>query len=455
MSAELDPGPLRLHPLAFLDEDGEVVVGRVDIDSFGVFPADGAALVRQLAAGRSASEAAAWYTRTYREDVNIAEFITTLRELQFVCEDGEPASAPRQVRWQQLGRALFSIPAWIAYAALVISALLVCLANPELRPRPSNVLFSDYLLLVAATVVIGQLIIAGIHELFHVLAGRRLGVRSSVHISRRFYFIVFETNLDGLAVLPRRQRVLPIMAGLLCDSLSFSALTILAYLTRASGGPASAVCLALAFTTLPRMAWQFYVFLRTDIYYLITTLTGCVDVDAAARATLANALNLLLGRGVRRDLSRFHPRDRRAAGWFAVLLVGGYATMIAFGVITLPVLWHMISGSAERVFLQKSTSTAGVWDAAIFGGLIIAQVIFILTLVLRRQRRRLGKTTNDPLLDHRPNQRAAAASHRKPAPTENARSDQRPQEAAWPLHRGRIVGASRGGRHRLRDAGAA
>ena len=48
----LDLGrPVAMHPLIFLEESGDVVVGRPDIDSYGVFPADGAALVRQLAAG--------------------------------------------------------------------------------------------------------------------------------------------------------------------------------------------------------------------------------------------------------------------------------------------------------------------------------------------------------------------------------------------------------------------
>ena len=62
---------------------------------------------------------------------------------------------------------------------------------------------------------------------------------------------------------------------------------MLAYLTR--GWPVvSGLCLALAFTTLPRMAWQFYLFLRTDIYHLIATATGCVDLDTAARALIAN-----------------------------------------------------------------------------------------------------------------------------------------------------------------------
>ena len=60
MAPHLQGRPLRFHPLAFLEDGGEVVVGRSDIDSYGVFPTDGAALVRELAAGRPPADAAAW-----------------------------------------------------------------------------------------------------------------------------------------------------------------------------------------------------------------------------------------------------------------------------------------------------------------------------------------------------------------------------------------------------------
>jgi uncharacterized membrane protein YhaH (DUF805 family) len=232
---------------------------------------------------------------------------------------------------------------------------------------------------------VGQLLLAGFHELFHVLAARRLGVRSSVRVSRRVYFIVYETNLDGLVVLPRRQRVLPILAGLLADSIAFSALTVTAASTGPAEGVVSGACLALAFTVLPRMAWQFYVFLRTDIYYLLTVLTGATALDAAGRARLSNAVNRLRRHPVRRDMSAFHPRDQRAAGWFASLLVVGYGAMSAMFLLTLPVLWQLLSSSAERAFVAHQE---GAWDAGIFGLLVLGQFTFAAVLRVKRHHRR-------------------------------------------------------------------
>lgn len=378
---------LHLYPLAFFEEDGEVVVGRPDINSFGVFPRDGAALLRQLADGRTPASAAAWYTDTYHEQVDLAEFLATLHQLGFVRQSGErPASSPA-IRWQGLGRALFSPPAWIAYTALVLLAVTLCVQHPQVRPRAGNIVFSDYLLLVTATVAAGQLALTGFHELFHVLAARRLGVRSTVRLSRRFYFIVLETNLDGLAVLPRRERVLPILAGLVADSLAFSGLTVSAFLAGPSSW-AAGVCLALASTTLLRMSWQFFFFLRTDIYYLVATLSGCPDLDAAARAQLVNTVQRLRGRPPHRDLSAFRPRDRQAAHWFAPLLVLGYGVMVGTQLWTLPVLWHVLSSSAGKLVAVPHGQHGTVWDARIFLALVLAQIVFALTLALRRQRPR-------------------------------------------------------------------
>jgi hypothetical protein len=391
--------------LAFHEEDGEVVVGRPDIGSFAVLPPDGAALLRRLANGHSPAAAERWYADTYREQVDMSQFLATLRELRFLREADEfPATrapilwqhlrralfashaAHAAIRWRRLGRALFSLPAWAAYAVLVLAAVVVCVNDPEVRPRSDHVAFSDSLLVVTATLTVGQLLLTVFHELFHVLAARRLGVRSSVRVSRRFYFIVFETRLDGLVLLPRHQRILPILAGVLADSIAFSALTVTAALTGSEA--VSHVCLAIAFTVLPRIAWQFYFFLRTDIYYLVTIVTGATDLEAAGRAQLSNTINRLRRDPMRRDMSAFHPRDQQAARWFAPLLVVGYGAMSAVLVLSLPVLWQMLSRSAEQVFGADRARPGGVWDAGIFGVLVVGQLAFAVVLAVKRYRTR-------------------------------------------------------------------
>ena len=84
MALSLDAPVLRFHRLSFVADGDEVVVGRRDIDSYGVFPLDGAALVRELDAGRSLPDAERWYEATYGEKVDMDGLVAVLADLDFL-----------------------------------------------------------------------------------------------------------------------------------------------------------------------------------------------------------------------------------------------------------------------------------------------------------------------------------------------------------------------------------
>lgn len=335
--------PLRFHRLRYLDEGGdEITVGRLDQGCFVVLPREAAELVRQLEAGMSCADAASWYARTHGEDVDIADFVQQLDELGFLLAEGEQRAPASRPRWASLGRAVFSPVGALCYLALLCGAVLVMMQRPELAPRPRNLFFTHSLTLLMALLFLGQLVLVLVHESAHALAGRRLGLPSSLSLGRRFVYVVAETNLDGLVVVPRRQRVLPIMAGMMTDVAAVAALTL-----AAAGLPPSAIAdylLALAYLSCLRIVWQFWVFLQTDIYYLVVTVLGCVDLQRTAREYLRNALDRLLGRAPRHDPAAWHPRDHAAARWYSWVLVTGYAVCLAtIPIGLLPLLTRTVS----------------------------------------------------------------------------------------------------------------
>jgi hypothetical protein len=223
MTVSFDPDrPLAIHALTFLDEGEDVTVGRADTNTYAVLPADGAALLRQLQAGLSPREGKRWYAEHYGEDVDIDEFLDVLDELDLLVKNGEQATVDGPVRWQRLGRAMFSPVAWVCYVLLVAAAVVAFVRWPDVAPRYQNLFFSQYLVVLELGVFLGQMPLILIHESFHALAGRRLGLHSRLSVGRRFYFMVFETSLDGLVVVPRRGRYLPILAGMLADAVMTS-----------------------------------------------------------------------------------------------------------------------------------------------------------------------------------------------------------------------------------------
>lgn len=394
------PEQVGLHPLTFLPEGDDVVVGRTDTDSYAVFPPDGAALIEQLLRGTPPEEAARWYEQTYGEQVDLQDFLATLAELDFLDPGGPSApqaanSAPDRLRWQATGRAVFSPAAWVGYAAVVALAALACVRHPDLVPHRDHVFFSRYLLAIELTVAFGQIPLILVHEAFHVLAARRLGLRARVRISHRLYFVVFETVMDGLVIVPRRQRYLPMLAGLLADLLLVSLLTLGAW---AGGGVqggslVSGVCLALAFTTVLRMAMEFLLFLRTDVYFLVCTVCGCVDLHTTSREMVLNRLWRSLGRTTRlEDPGRWHPNDVRAARWYAPLYVLGYGVALALlALVLVPISWRFLETAVTTV-ARPDVASGHFWDAT---GLLLLNVAQPAAAGLLRLRDRVQSRRSD------------------------------------------------------------
>ncbi|GAA1973456.1 hypothetical protein [Kitasatospora viridis] len=397
----MDDVPILLHELTFVPEgEDEIVIGRADIDSFAVFPLDAAAVVRRLQGGHTVPEVSHWYLTTYGEPADIPDLVETLRELRFVRDpadedhdapDGRvPSGGP--VRWQALGRALFSWPAWLLYAALVAGAVLLAAGTPQLRPSPGKVFFSSSLVVIELVVFAGQLLGVAWHEGFHVLAGRRLGLPSRLSIGRRLSFVVFETTLVGLMGVPRGKRVLPFCAGLVADALFAAGLVCAAALDRTAGGavgPFGRVACGLAYLTLLRMAWQFLAYMETDLYYVVATVLRCPDLHRLAREQLRSRFWRAVGRPQRApDSSGVTDRDLRLARRYApVVVLGGALTLglVLLGVV--PVLLGFAARLAHALGTGR-TDDPHLWDSAFAASAILAQLALLVGVTVRDRRRR-------------------------------------------------------------------
>lgn len=359
------------YELTFVPEGEEVVVGRVDTGSYAVLPADGAALLERLAAGMSPEHAEDWYEAEYGEPVDMAEFLDTLAELGFVKEgDAEPPSAA-PVRWRRLGRAVFSPPVWFCYAAVVLAWVVVAIGHDDVRPDPSQFFFTGSVLVVQVVITFGQLPLIFLHEAFHTLAGRRLGLPSRLGISNRYLYIVFETRMNGLLSVPRGKRYLPFLAGMVCDLVVLAVLGLTAHLTRTPDGSLSVVgeiVMAFAFTVVMRVVWQFQLYLRTDLYYVFATALHCHDLHDASTALLRNRVWRLLRRPHKVvDEGRWSEHDRAAGRWYGPFVAGGVVVMVLLTVMgSLPVVLgysgivaaHLGSGRFDLYFWDSVLSLA-------------------------------------------------------------------------------------------------
>jgi hypothetical protein len=390
---ELDQS-VALHELTYLDEGDEVVVGRPDIESYAVLPRDGAELLRRLAGGETPRSAATWYESEYHEPLDVADFLATIGELGFIRAQGEAVVARAPVRWTRLGRAVFSPVAGAVLVGLVTLALIAIVRRPALVPDYRDVFFTRSLVVIELVAFLGQIPLLFLHEAAHALAGRRLGLPTRLGIGRRLYYVVFETTMDSLVSVPRRRRYLPMLAGMLADLAAVSVLLLVAAATETAAGGLTTVgriALALAFTTLLRITWQFWFYLQTDLYYVVVTTLGCVDLQRTAKQLLRNKLNRLIGRTTHLvDESDWHARDAAVARWYAWLLLVGYATSITtLLLVGIPAARRMVELVVTS--LNGSTHDAGhVWDSVVFLSLNLIQIVVLAWVAVRDRRRRHG-----------------------------------------------------------------
>jgi hypothetical protein len=398
---------VRLRPLSVVDEGDEVLIGDPEAGSFVAVPAVGGVVVRALLAGEGVEEAARRAAEFAGQPVDVPAFVATLRELGFV-EDGPPGSgrlpgrsAPIQGRrWlhglrPELARPLFGRVAWLVYGGVAlfnVGALAV--GHDRLWPRPaqdafvlgdiglSTLLFVPFVMLVAA-----------MHEWWHWLAARAAGVPARFGVDRRMVFLVLETDLSRLWTLPRRQRYSPLLAGLAFDSVVLCAvlngrLAISVGLWSAPE-PVTDVLALWGFVLIFRIAWQCLVFLRTDLYAVLVTATGCRNLWRVKTLLLRRAFGRLTPAQTT-ELAAADPVDLRVGRWFRWVWLAGFLAVTAwFLVFLLPVIGAVLVWAGEGLALGPSAWQ--FWYRAGCAALLLAPLATVAVLATRTLAQRLHR----------------------------------------------------------------
>ncbi|AEE44495.1 hypothetical protein [Cellulomonas fimi] len=380
---------LRLHPLTTTPQGDRVVVGNPATGRFVALPEVGARALALLGAGRTVAEVERAVTpRDAAEPVDVLAFARSLVGLGFVASVDEAdvrAQAPQDrpgrgwvVAPRARARWLFGRTAAVLAALAAVVAVGVMLTVDRVRPDALDVFFLPSAAQSLAVVTLATYVLAGLHELAHVLAAAALGVPARLRITRRLYFLTFETNLTGLWALPPRRRVGPLLAG-----MGFDALVLLAaLLLRVAGVGPDAFLAAVVVVELSALVVQLFVFLRSDVYAVMTALLGCTVLDRTTR--------LLLRRTVRRlspaqqdELAATPARDLAVARWYRWVHVAGYAVAAWFFVaFFVPSTWHLLVWVRDAVAVH-GPATWPFWEALLLGAVLLSPRVVTGVVALR------------------------------------------------------------------------
>jgi putative peptide zinc metalloprotease protein len=399
-----------VQPFSRQQEGDEVIIGRAETGVFLAVPAEAVELLEHLAEGKSVGEVSDFYEKKYGEVPDLDDLLSLMEAKGMVApitesRGGDVAGAKVQQATrrryhfnnfpQSLARRLFSRTSLVLCCAVVVAALAATVRDPWLAPTPGDLYFPDHRALSWTIVIAATYAAIFVHELGHLIAARAVGISSRIGISHRLWYLVAETDLTGLWSVPKRQRYMPMLAGILIDVVSGASLVLLLFLYRQDWLPLAGFWVrmvrAVAFTCWLRIVWQFFLFVRTDLYYVIATLFNCRNLLADTEVFLRNVLAHRFPQIGAVSQSGIPAAERRMIRIYAVFwLAGRIWAVCVLLLVTLPVGLSYIRSLGSAFRTGYSANPADFADAVVLACYFLAPTIGGLALwiagVARRER---------------------------------------------------------------------
>ncbi|EDY56728.1 MULTISPECIES: hypothetical protein [Streptomyces] len=341
-----------LHALEFRQDRGEWIVGRQGNDQVIVLPDIGMAAVRLLSEGKTVEEARSGLRASTGRDVDVRAFVEQLAAAGLVASIGDrefaapppvvsfPWLCSRHVRWAMSS-------AVHAFVLLVpVCALLLVASDPKVLPTWDELLWADYgTFTVLVQVVVAACLIA-LHELAHLVTARAAGVPGRIRLGTRLQFLVAQTEVSGIWLRSRRQRLTVYLSGIALDGFICGICLALRGL-----GVNKPLLSVIILTLVTALANQCLVFMRTDVYFVIQDLTGCRNLYGdAGRYVRYLAARMWGSRPDRHPLASMSKPEGRFLKAYTVgtLLASGVCVFIGLRILT-DVSWPLFRRSLVRM----------------------------------------------------------------------------------------------------------
>ncbi|WP_327089725.1 hypothetical protein OIE66_03635 [Nonomuraea sp. NBC_01738] len=385
--------------LITIGHDGEAfVLGRPDLGVYVAVPEPGAVFIRELQATGSVASATAKATESAGADVDGAEFLQGLEQAGLLEPPAGAGGERGGIRWiegvsQRTAARLFGRTAWLLYGGALAVVLAILALRPDLRPYYEHAWWlPDPILSVLALVPLG-LLIGGLHEMWHWLAGRAEGVPAIFRVSNRGIYVVFETDLTQIVSIPRRRRYGAFLAGMALDTVVMAVALSLRLLNRtqvlALPGLLDRLLAAVVLTQFFAIGWQFFaVFMRSDMYAVLANALRCHDLYRATWLTAKDRL-WRLNPEESAELAAASERDRKVAEWFGAVYLAGIFVMVWLMLLYgLPFAISMIVWVGSNL-VRPDLGTWAFWSSALVAALVVGTRVAPLLLAARERRLRL------------------------------------------------------------------
>lgn len=323
------------------------------------------------------------------EEIDLLQFVADLVEIDLVLEidnhvlqqidseELEAETAPNEQPFvNKLGRWLYRSPLILIYVAGVLCSIWLLITQPDLRPTIRSMAQTDILTLNVLIWAGLSLFLLALHEFNHFLAARSYQIPAKFGYGHRFYFLVVETQLAEIWRLPPRQRLIPYLAGMMNDSVML-ALTMILRLAYPDMHERLYAILGLAtFYLCIGIVFQAMVFAKTDLYYVVETISGHLNLQERT----SNWLKRMFRR------SKSEEQEPLFIKIFGFIHLAGYAFIAWFFFkVFYPQLTYFLS--RMMIYLQLPINDIYFWDGILF---VVLNGMTLVLLVLSWYRQLRG-----------------------------------------------------------------
>lgn len=365
---------IRVHPLGMRADHGSWIIGRADTGDFVQVPEVAHRILLLLSNDRTVGQVSDALRSEGYEPVDVADFILDLADLDFIDAIDHhqlPQLDPPQpsLRWLKPRHTSWTLhPGTALAAAGIVAAGIGCLAaHPDVVLTYHALVWSRW----SGVVLAGNMTIAWVlifvHELSHLATARAAGIPARLSLGTRLQFLTAQTDVTGVWTQPRRIRVTVYLAGMAVNLVA-AALGLIILATAGSGMPAIVdriieAAILLAVLSLPV---ELCVFMRTDIYFLLQDLTGCLNLYSDGSdyfwyliGNAAHRARLRSGQPADPSLG-LDERERRAVRLYSLVLAVGTMACLAVAISAeLPAAALLLSQAAGNLTASPPLARAG------------------------------------------------------------------------------------------------
>lgn len=381
---------IRTHELSQRQEsDDEILIGRPDIGQYIVLPAFAVEIIELLNQGQKIGEVKHYISQKIGEDVDVIEFVQDLIiEYQFVhivdgVEVNEAASTKEQFPWitENLGKFFFNKITFILYAVVIMLGVAVVLFDGKYFPVYSDIFAFPSITASLTLVYVASWFFLFIHEFAHMVAARSLGIKSTLRFSHRLFFMVAETDMSNIVLVPAQYRYRAFLAGMTWDCV-FLSLGMLLLFFNDSGllfidESFISSIKAINLTFVMSLAFQFMFFMKTDIYFVFTTFFKCNNLLDNTYLYIKGFLKKLDGTSMD-EWNGISHQEKKVIKVYSVFVVAGLIWSIYF------FSFYYVRQLIDIVFKiinQMSQHTIISWQYA-DGAFLVLLTLFPLTFVI-------------------------------------------------------------------------